>query len=81
MAGVYRPRHPERTALYRVFFQSFEHFLADLVRKELVSPEWAERLLRWRHMGFNIHSRVRAKTKTEAERVEKCFLPPRLSCP
>jgi hypothetical protein len=43
--------------------------LADLVRKELLSPEWAERLLSWRHTGFNVHSRVRAKTKKEAERV------------
>jgi len=37
--------------------------LADLVRKEFLSPEWAERLLSWRHTGFNVHSRVRAKTK------------------
>jgi hypothetical protein len=26
--------------------------LADLVRKELLSPEWAERILSWRHTGF-----------------------------
>jgi hypothetical protein len=43
--------------------------LGFLVRKELLSPEWAERLLSWRHTGFNVHSRVRAKTKREAERV------------
>jgi len=41
--------------------------LADLVHKELLSPEWAERLLSWRHTGFNVHSRVRAKTKAEAD--------------
>jgi hypothetical protein len=29
MAGVYRPRHPERTVLYRVLFHDFERFLAD----------------------------------------------------
>jgi len=34
--------------------------LSDLVRKELLSAEWAERLLSWRHTGFNVHSRVRA---------------------
>ena len=28
MAGVYRPRHPERTVLYRVLFHYFERFLA-----------------------------------------------------
>ena len=27
MAGFYRPRHPERTVLYRVLFQYFDRFL------------------------------------------------------
>jgi len=39
--------------------------LADLVGRELLSPEWADRLLSWRHTGFNVHSRVRARTKRE----------------
>jgi hypothetical protein len=42
-----------------------------LIGRELLSPEWAERLLSWRHTGFSVHSRVRAKTKAEAERVGK----------
>ena len=29
MAGVYRPRHPERTVLYRVLFHHFDRFLAE----------------------------------------------------
>jgi hypothetical protein len=29
MLGVYRPRHPERTVLYRVLFHHFKRFLAD----------------------------------------------------
>jgi ribosomal protein S27E len=29
MAEVYRPRHPERTVLYRVLFHYFERFLAE----------------------------------------------------
>jgi hypothetical protein len=53
--------------------------LTTLVHKELLSAEWAERLLSWRHTGFNVHSRVRAKTKTEAERVGKYMIRPRLS--
>jgi hypothetical protein len=53
--------------------------LADLVRKELLSPEWAERLLSWQHTGFSVHSRVRAKTKPEAERVGKYMIRPILS--
>jgi len=53
--------------------------LAFLVGRELLSPEWAERLLSWRHTGFSVHSRVRAKTKTEAERVGKYMIRPLLS--
>jgi len=53
--------------------------LADLVRKELLSPEWGERILAWRHTGFNVHSRVRAKTSVEAERVGKHMIRPLLS--
>jgi len=49
-----------------------------LVGKELLSPEWAERLLSWRHTGFNVHSRVRARTKREAERVGKYMIRPLL---
>src|SRR4030042_6458545 len=29
MAGVYRPRHPERTVLYRVLFHYFDRFLVE----------------------------------------------------
>jgi hypothetical protein len=53
--------------------------LAMLVRKELLSPEWAERILSWPHSGFNVHSLVRAKTKPEAERVGKYMLRPVLA--
>jgi hypothetical protein len=53
--------------------------LTTLVHKELLSPEWAERLLSWRHTGFNVHSRMRAKTKKEAERVGKYMIRPLLS--
>jgi ribosomal protein S27E len=53
--------------------------LADLVGRELLSPEWADRILSWRHTGFNVHSRVRAKTRQEAERVGKYMIRPLLS--
>ena len=42
-----------------------------LVYRELLSPEWAERLLSWRHTGFSVHSREGAKTRHGAERVAK----------
>jgi len=32
--------------------------LAMLVLKELLSPEWAERILFWPHSGFNVHSHL-----------------------
>jgi ribosomal protein S27E len=50
-----------------------------LVGRKLLSPEWAERILTWPHSGFNVHSLVRAKTKTEAERVGKYMLRPILA--
>jgi len=53
--------------------------LAFLVRKELLSPEWAERILSRRHTGFNVHSLVRAKTRPEAERVGKYMVRPVLA--
>jgi len=53
--------------------------LGFLVGRELLSPEWAERILSWHHTGFNVHSRVRAKTKTQAERVGKYMIRPLLS--
>jgi hypothetical protein len=53
--------------------------LADLIRKELLSAEWAERILAWRHTGFSVHSRVRARTKEEAERVGQYMIRPLLS--
>jgi len=134
MAGVYRPRHPERTVLNRALFHHFDRFLTEyesrfereygffrfhphlhflvtengvdtagvfhkvpriddsrlaeifarevlgfLVHKELLSPEWAERILSWQHTGFNVHSLVRTKTKPEAERVGKDMIRPVLA--
>jgi hypothetical protein len=31
--GLYRPRHPERTALYRVLFHNFDRFLSEYERR------------------------------------------------
>jgi len=53
--------------------------LAFLVGRQMLSPEWAERILSWPHTGFNVHSLVRAKTKPEAERVGKYMLRPILA--
>jgi len=76
-AGVFHkiPRIDD-SRLEEIFAREVLHFL---VRKELLSPEWAERLLSWRHSGFSVHSRVRARTKPEAERVGKYMIRPILS--
>ena len=50
-----------------------------LVTKELLSPDWAERLLSWRHSGFNVHSLIQTDTKAEAERMGKYMIRPVVS--
>jgi hypothetical protein len=73
-AGVFhRVSHFDNTRFAEVFARAV---LAFLVGRELLNPEWAERILSWRHTGFNVHSRVRTKTKLEAERVGKDMIRP-----
>ena len=50
-----------------------------LLRKELISETLVEKIMGWRHTGFNVHSKVRAKTREEAERVGKYMIRPLLS--
>jgi len=38
-----------------------------------------ERILAWRHTGFNVQGKVLAKTRNEAERVGKYMIRPLLS--
>jgi hypothetical protein len=45
-----------------------------LLREELISEEMVEKILHWRHSGFSVHSRVRAVSKREAERVGKYMI-------
>jgi ribosomal protein S27E len=50
-----------------------------LLRKKLIGLPLVQRILRWRHTGFNVHSQVRAQTKSDAERVGKYMIRPLLS--
>ncbi|MGB8953030.1 MAG: transposase [Candidatus Aminicenantales bacterium] len=76
-AGVFhRVSSFDDARLASLFAQEVLEFL---IRRELLSLEWAERILSWRHTGFSVHSRVRAKTKPEAERVGKYMIRPLLS--
>jgi hypothetical protein len=45
-----------------------------LLREKLIGLSLVQKILRWRHSGFNVHSRVRATTKREAESVGKYMI-------
>jgi ribosomal protein S27E len=50
-----------------------------LLGEELISEAVVEKIMGWRHSGFSIHSKVRAETRKEAERVGKYMIRPLLS--
>jgi hypothetical protein len=50
-----------------------------LLREELISEAVVEKIAGWRHSGFSVHSKVKAKTRKEAERVGKYMIRPLLS--
>ncbi|MBW6500295.1 MAG: transposase [Bacteroidales bacterium] len=50
-----------------------------LVRKKFIGLPLVQKILRWRHTGFNVHSKVKAQTKRVAERVGKYMIRPVLS--
>jgi hypothetical protein len=50
-----------------------------LLGKELISEHLVEKIASWRHSGFSVHSKVRAKTREKAERVGKYMIRPLLS--
>ena len=50
-----------------------------LLRKKLIGLPLVQKILSWRHTGFNVHSQVRAESKSEAETVGKYMIRPLLS--
>jgi len=50
-----------------------------LLRKQLINQNLVQKILHWRHTGFNVHSKVRTETKEDAERVGKYMIRPILS--
>ncbi len=50
-----------------------------LLHHELISEALVEKISGWRHSGFSVHSKVRAQTRKEAERVGKYMIRPLLS--
>ena len=64
------------TLLCRFFTREvFSLFL----RKQLINRDFIKKILSWRHTGFNVHSKVRAESKEEAERIGKYMIRPVLS--
>jgi len=57
---------------------AYEVFLL-LLGKQLINRDFVKRILSWRHSGFNVHSKVRAESKEEAERIGKYMIRPVLS--
>lgn len=49
------------------------------LRRKLINLSLVEKILRWYHTGFHVHSKVRALSKKEAERVGKYMIRPILS--
>ena len=50
-----------------------------LLGEELISEALVEKIMGWSHSGFSVHSKVRAQTRKEAERVGKYMIRPLLS--
>jgi hypothetical protein len=63
-------------ALARLFAHEV---LAFLVAQDLISHETASKILSWRHTGFNVHSKVRASSLKEAQRVARYMAKPILA--
>jgi len=57
---------------------AYEVFLL-LLGKQLINRDLVEKILLWQHTGFNVHSKVRAQNKKEAERIGKYMIRPILS--
>jgi hypothetical protein len=53
--------------------------LGILVSKDLLSPQVRDKILSWRHTGFNVHSKVRAATRRDARRVARYMAKPILA--
>jgi len=66
-----------RDSLLAEFFK--REVFSLLLGEELISEAVVEKIAGWRHSGFSVHSKVKASTKEEAERVGKYMIRPLLS--
>ena len=75
--GAFHPVKSFNDALIRELFTCEVFSL--LLREKLIGLSLVQRILRWQYTGFKVHSKVRAKTNKEAERVGKYMIRPLLS--
>lgn len=68
-AGVFhRLPHLDDSRLAEIFAREVPRLL---VGKGLLSPEWAERILSWRHTGFNVQSQVLPRTNLSGPAMDR----------
>jgi hypothetical protein len=76
-AGTFHHLAEFQDSLLADFFS--REVFALLLRRELISEALVEKIAAWRHSGFSVHSKVKAKTRKEAERVGTYMIRPLLS--
>ncbi|MGB8953569.1 MAG: transposase [Candidatus Aminicenantales bacterium] len=75
--GIFHHLAEFQDDLIAAFFS--REVFALLLGEELISEALVEKIAGWRHSGFSVHSKVRAQTRKEAERVGKYMIHPLLS--
>jgi hypothetical protein len=66
--GIFHHLDSFQDSLLAEFFS--REVFAVLLGEELISEAVVEKIASWRHSGFSVHSKVRAQTRKEAERVD-----------
>jgi hypothetical protein len=75
--GTFHDLAEFQDSLLAEFFK--REVFALLLGEKLISEALVEKIMGWRHSGFSVHSKVRAQTRKEAERVGKYMIRPLLS--
>jgi len=68
--------HFDDKAIARFFSQEV---FSLLLQQKLINPALVKKMLLWKHSGFSVHSKVRAETKQEIEKIGKYMIRPLLS--
>jgi hypothetical protein len=66
--GIFHHLAEFQDGLIAEFFS--REVFAVLLGEELISEALVEKIMGWRHSGFSVHSKVRAQTRKEVERMD-----------